>query len=99
MMQGAEDEVALARYHGATRFLAGLGASCQVYLENLAECFPNQGALDTDQLYTFIEVGGSTSLEHRRRYLILSVHIHTYTSQPTSNTLCMQSVKNVSAAH
>ena len=56
-MQGAEDEVALARYHGATRFLAGLGASCQVYLENLAECFPNQGALDTDQLYTFIEVG------------------------------------------
>ena len=49
----------LGRYHGALGFLDSLGVSLQVYLENLAESFPNQQALDTYQLYTFIEVSSS----------------------------------------
>ena len=52
----------LGRYHGALGFLNSLGVSLQVYLENLAESFPNQQALDTYQLYTFIEVSNPAHL-------------------------------------
>ena len=65
----ANDGAVLGRYHGALGFLNSLGVSLQVYLENLAESFPNQQALDTYQLYTFIEVSDPAHLSaHNLRH-------------------------------
>jgi hypothetical protein len=46
----------LERYCGAAGFLASLGKSLQVYLENLAASFPNQQSMESSELYTFIQV-------------------------------------------
>jgi len=52
-----ENDVAiLERYCGAAGFLASLGKSLQVYLENLAASFPNQQSMESSELYTFIQV-------------------------------------------
>ena len=48
---------ALGHYWGAHEFLASLGASLQVYLENVASCFPGLHKLECSPMYTFIEVG------------------------------------------